>query len=29
MEIIACDFSMRRPGFAVLLYDQPSRTVKV
>lgn len=28
-DIIACDFSFRRPGFAVLRYYPVSRKVKV
>lgn len=27
--IIACDFSMQRPGFAVLWYDPAKRKAKV
>ena len=28
-NIIACDFSFRRPGFAVLFYDGTTRSVKL
>ena len=29
MDIIACDFSMQRPGFAVLRYDPKKRKAKI
>ena len=29
MKLICCDFSLRRPGFAVLDYDEDERKVSI
>lgn len=29
MQILACDLSMRRPGFAILSYEEETRAVRV